>query len=82
MNYNSEKFNPPGYQWQIGQTNFHPLVEYLWLSFTVTNGVRQGGILSPILFNVYMDDLSKSLKLLSNIGCNINGVSTRTQLHC
>ena len=28
-------------------------------SFSVTNGVRQGGILSPYLFCVYMDDLSK-----------------------
>ena len=29
-------------------------------SFSVTNGVRQGGILSPYLFCVYMDDLSKN----------------------
>ena len=29
--------------------------------FTVTNGVRQGGILSPYLFNVYMDELSVQL---------------------
>ena len=25
--------------------------------FTVSNGVRQGGILSPLFFNVYMDSL-------------------------
>ena len=39
-------------------------------SFTVTNGVRQGGILSPYLFNVYMDDLSKILKT-KYAGCRI-----------
>ena len=27
-------------------------------SFCVTNGVKQGGIISPMLFNLYMDDLS------------------------
>ena len=30
-------------------------------SFCVSNGVKQGGILSPTLFNVYMDSLSASL---------------------
>jgi len=30
-------------------------------SFSVSNGVRQGGILSPYLFNVYVDDLSETL---------------------
>ena len=36
--------------------------------FTVSNGVRQGGILSPYLFCVYVDDLSFELNKLP-IGC-------------
>ena len=39
-------------------------------SFNVSNGVRQGGILSPYLFNVYMDDLSLRLKK-HYAGCKI-----------
>ena len=43
-------------------------------SFTVTNGVRQGGILSPHLFNLYMDNLSIKLNKLP-VGCCVNGVT-------
>ena len=31
-------------------------------SFKVTNGVHQGGVLSPQLFNIYIDGLSDILE--------------------
>ena len=40
--------------------------------FSVTNGVRQGGILSPYLFNVYTDHLSDILDR-SGVGCHYLG---------
>ena len=43
------------------------------LSFSVSNGVKQGGILSSILFNVYMGDLSVLLNS-SNIGGQIKNI--------
>ena len=38
--------------------------------FLLRNGVKQGGVLSPVLFPVYIDNLLKTLKQ-RNIGCNI-----------
>ena len=39
-------------------------------SFKVGNGVKQEGILSPVLFNVYIDNLSIALNYTS-IGCQL-----------
>ena len=41
-------------------------------SFLVSNGVKQGGILSLVLFNVYMDQISIKLNR-SGIGGDIGG---------
>ena len=40
--------------------------------FSILSGVRQGGILSPILFAVYFDSLVDRLSM-SKLGCSING---------
>ena len=51
--------------------------------FPVGNGVKQGGVLSPVLFTVYLDNLLKTLKQ-RNIGCKIGnsylGVFLYTQM--
>ena len=41
--------------------------------FNISNGVRQGGIVSQSLFAIYIDDLS-SLLNISRIGCHISDV--------
>ena len=38
--------------------------------FQATNGVKQGSIISPILFTVYVDELIARLQA-SGLGCNI-----------
>ena len=42
-----------------------------FLRFPVSNGVRQGGVLSPIPFTVYIDDLLLELEK-KGIGCYWN----------
>ena len=48
--------------------------------FYVTNGVRQGGVISPLLLNVYVTDLSKCLNK-SGVGGSINGTFVNRMLY-
>ena len=49
------------YSWYCTQQFFVPWGNVLSVPFSASNGVRQGGILSPILFNLYMNDISNTL---------------------
>ena len=41
-------------------------------TFSVSNSVKQGGVLSPVLFTVYLDGLIDQLRK-KGLGCHFNG---------
>lgn len=59
--------------WYTNQRFFLRWNNNISSSFTVSNGVRQGSILSPYFFNIYLDELSLMLSN-SKTGCIFNGV--------
>ena len=44
-------------------------------SWDIGNGVRQGGILSPLLYGFYTNDILESISNM-NVGCSLNGYKT------
>src|SRR5258706_30423 len=57
------------YMGQLSRVNWNGSISR---SFPVANGVKQGAILSPVLFCIYIDGLLERLKN-ANIGCFIGG---------
>ena len=54
--------------WYTSQTMYVRWNNTMSTGFNVSNGVRQGGILSPYLFCIYVDELSKMLNNV-HVGC-------------
>ena len=48
--------------------------------FAVLCGVRQGGVLSPILFAIYVDELLHALHS-SGLGCHLNGITFNSLMY-
>ena len=47
----------------------------VWNNFPICNGDKQGGVLSPVLFSIYLDQLIAQLRHL-RMGCYMNGLFT------
>ena len=58
--------------WYNTQLFYVKWADKISCDFKTTNGVRQGGILSPRLFSLYIDELSGRLST-SNVCCFIDG---------
>ena len=46
-------------------------------NISINSGVKQGGILSPLFYNIYVDELMTTL-IKADLGCNIGGINYGT----
>ena len=53
----------------------------LLCTFDIKSGVKQGGILSPIFFNLYVNELLEDI-LKAMLGCSIGGVNYPSLRFC
>lgn len=60
--------------WYANQANFVRWADTFSDEYMLECGVRQGGLTSPKLFNIYMDELIGELSSM-RVGCSIDGVS-------
>ena len=64
------------------QSRVHVLIDgQLSDIFSITGGVKQGGILSPFLFNYFIDDLIRGCDEL-NIGCKLGRANVCILAYC
>jgi hypothetical protein len=54
---------------------FNEIKSDFWL---LCNGVRQGGIISPVLFNFYIDEILKQVSTM-DVGCKLNNIRHNVQ---
>ena len=60
------------YYWYSISVNFVRWENMLSRPYKLLAGIRQGGVLSPTLFSVYINDM---LTKFNNLGCMYSGIS-------
>ena len=68
---------------QLWSNRHSPLILYFEVvnsNININNGVKQGGVLSPALFDIYLDELFQSLRR-SGSNCYVGNAFSETVVH-